>query len=132
MHSKLFLWPLPVARVAPAVGRHHVAVATRDLQPSVIDTTVLLTSEAVTVALRPGRVSKLYLALTISGDHVLVEVTDHRSPNSTPAFEDQLKTGQLGAVSLLQALSTSWGVGSEPQAESLTERVWFRIDSHAA
>ncbi len=120
--TSLTLAPDPAAvRQARCFARTCCAAAR--LEPSALDTVVLLTSEAVTNAFVHGR-SDARLTVTIVGNWVLVEVGDDNSRHPRPVDVDDEALDGRGLL-LVSGLANKWGVRDEP----IGKTVWFEVRS---
>ncbi len=89
----------------------------------VLDTAVLLTSEAVTNAFTHGR-SEARVAVQADRALVRVEVADDNSRHPQPQDPDADALDGRG-VAILDALSARWGVRDDPYGKT----VWFEVDA---
>jgi phosphoserine phosphatase RsbU/P len=116
---------LPADGSSPALARRHIRVALRDFGlEGLVDDVLLLVTELVTNAVVHAG-TPVELALSSSGDGLLVEVAD-QSPGSTPVVrggaDSESSEGGRG-VFLLDALADEWGTTHTRQSKT----VWFRI-----
>ena len=104
-------------------ARRHVAEVCQDLDPAVLSTAQLLTSELFTNALDHAD-GAITMSVVRSDDDLRVEVTDHAegSPVVRPVdLEDEHGRGMV----LVEALASAWGVGRYPLGRG--KYVWFSL-----
>lgn len=118
--SSLVLAPDPAAvREARAFVRSACRAA--GTSPEVLDTAVLLTSEAVTNAFTHGR-SEARIAVEAGLRVVRVEVADDNSRHPQPQDPDADALDGRG-MTILETLSHRWGVRDDPYGKT----VWFEV-----
>jgi serine/threonine-protein kinase RsbW len=106
-----------------SLARRHVAESCRGLDPEVVATAQLLTSELFTNALEHSDGS---ITLTVTHNGVLrVEVTDDSELPPVVRnvdLEDEHGRGML----LVASLAKAWGAGRSPRTRG--KYVWFTLD----
>jgi anti-sigma regulatory factor (Ser/Thr protein kinase) len=116
---------LPSTPLAAALARQHVQQVGSSWPPRLLDTVVLVVSEAVTNAVRYG-LGRIELRVALDDGSVLVEVSDANPnpPTRRPFPPDGLADGGLG-LHLLDALTEAWGTQSRHDPPGKT--VWLRL-----
>jgi hypothetical protein len=94
---------------------------TRRVDPAVVDTVELLTSEIVTSALLHARASEELLVI-LGRDRVRIEMTDSDPEAASCAPVDPETDGPGRAI--VEALAAGWGVEPGPAGAN---RVWFEV-----
>ena len=107
-----------------SLARRHVAEVCRGLDPEIVATAQLLTSELFTNALDHSD-GTITLNVVRNGD-LLVEVSDHSE--HYPIVRDVDLEDEHGRGMLLVAtLAKAWGAGRSPRTRG--KYVWFTLDS---
>ncbi len=113
---------LPATPSSVAVGRRYTrdVLVSRDVEPPVVDTVELLTSEIVTYALRTARCTRQELRIELAANQVCVQVSD----SLVLAARRRTLAGPQGrSRTLIDKLAGNWGLVVEPHGRHL----WFTV-----
>jgi anti-sigma regulatory factor (Ser/Thr protein kinase) len=116
---------LPSNVHAPAEARRHLQDLGAAWPERVLDSALLVVSEAVTNALRHGS-GPIELCVALGDGRIRLEVSDEGTelPRRRPAAGDELGEGGRGLY-LLDALTTGWG--TESKRDGPGKVVWMEI-----
>ncbi len=112
---------LPVTPDSVSAARRYArdVLSSRGVTITVVETVELLTSEVMTYALRTARRVPQELQITLTEDHIGVEVSDCR-----PAGRRRPATGPRGRSRMvIETLAQRWGIVVEPRSRHL----WFTV-----
>lgn len=122
MHLSFHLNRDPAAAV---LARRHVANACRGLDPDLVATAQLLTSELFTNALDHSA-GAITLSVVMAGGDLRVEVTDHA--DAAPKIRDvDLEDEHGRGMLIVDTLAKAWGTGRYPLGRG--KYVWFTLDT---
>lgn len=106
-------------------ARRHVAEACAGMDPDLVATAQLLTSELFTNALDHSD-GAITLSVVVAGDDLRVEVTDH-AEGSPKVREVDLEDEHGRGMLIVQTLAKAWGAGRYPRGRG--KYVWFTLDT---
>ena len=119
---------LPLESTSPAAARRFAERSgCREHGLDTLDDALLLISELVTNSVLHGG-PPIVLAVDCDGSGLHVRVRDGSPTPPTPrAAEDGAESGR--GMSLVDLLSTTWGVDPVPEEEGSGKEVWFELQA---
>ena len=113
---------LPAIPGSVAAGRRYACdvLVSRNVEPLVVETVELLTSEVMTYALRTARGTRQELRIELAADQVCVQVSDSLV---LTARRRMLAGPQGRSRTVIDTLADNWGLVVEPHGRHM----WFTV-----